>query len=234
MSANTSLSLAASPSFGSAGPSGSPAPGGPGGAPPKGPKPVSPDKATRLWRNLHYPQEIWWAIACFIAVIAVFQFASWALAKYRSRRGVKSTSAAEAEAGGAPAAVRRFAWRNVPSAVINAWRVAAFRCTLNIGQSYTLNLAEVFVTCAYIIALFTWEFINSMWLGSMVVMLRAHTSVYSDEPDYGKEVGPAIHGQQGRRHRFEPAASRHRPWNEEQRHLMCVHTAPSIVASYIL
>ena len=59
------------------------------------------------------------------------------------------------------AAGRGFALRNVPTAVINAYRVVAFRWTLEIGQSYTLNLAEVFVTVAYIVALFSWEFLGS-------------------------------------------------------------------------
>ncbi|KAL6302876.1 hypothetical protein BKA93DRAFT_826973 [Sparassis latifolia] len=43
---------------------------------------------------------------------------------------------------------------------INASPVA-FRWMLEIGSSYTLNLTEVFYTRAYIIIIFTWEFVNT-------------------------------------------------------------------------
>ncbi|RPD56511.1 hypothetical protein L226DRAFT_456483 [Lentinus tigrinus ALCF2SS1-7] len=131
-------------------------------APPHGPPPVSPDKALRIARTRAYPHQLWWLIASFIALIAIFQFLSWALTKVSSRSPSKAKKPADAEVGGTPSAtLRRFSWRNVSSALINLYRVVAFRWTLEIGQSYTLNLAEVFVTCGYIVALFTWEFVNT-------------------------------------------------------------------------
>ena len=160
------MSASASHGFNStSGPSGSggspTGAGGPGGPPGGHGGPLSPSRAARIWRNVHYPQELWWAIACFIAVIAFFQFASWVAVKRRARRATAPAASTDAETGGASATARRFSWRNLPSAIVNGYRVVAFRWTLNIGDSYTLNMAEVFVTCAYIIALFTWEFINS-------------------------------------------------------------------------
>ena len=128
------------------------------------------DRMIYLARDEAYPHQLWWLVAAFIGTIALFRFASWALAKCSRRaplsRGQKTTAAdaaaAETGAGGASSpAGRGFALRNVPTAVINAYRVVAFRWTLEIGQSYTLNFAEVFVTVAYIVALYTWEFTNS-------------------------------------------------------------------------
>ncbi|KAL0069415.1 hypothetical protein AAF712_003440 [Marasmius tenuissimus] len=43
---------------------------------------------------------------------------------------------------------------------MNFYRIATFRHTITIG-TYSLNLAELALTCIYIIALFTWTFINT-------------------------------------------------------------------------
>ena len=133
---------------------------------------LTPAKAAMKWRILHYPQQIWWAIACFIALVAFFQFASWVALKSRLLRSSKAMppSDANTETAGISRPLRKFSWRNVPSAVINAYRVVAFRYTLNIGQSYTLNMAEVFITCIYIAALVTWEIIYSKCIRSKSVV----------------------------------------------------------------
>ncbi len=105
---------------------------------------------------------MWWLIASFIAFIAICQAFSWFCMKLSSRSPSQSKKPADAEVGDSrSAASRRFSWRHFPSALINLYRVVAFRWTLEIGQSYTLNVAEVFVTCGYIVALSTWEFVNS-------------------------------------------------------------------------
>ena len=132
-------------------------------APPShSPPPLSPDRALRIARATAYKHQMWWLIARFIALIAVFQSLSWAFTRLSSRSSSQPKKPADAEVGHAPpSSPRRFSWRNAPSAIVNLYRVVAFRWTLEVGQSYTLNLAEVFVTCGYIVALFTWEFVNS-------------------------------------------------------------------------
>ena len=122
----------------------------------------NPDKLLRVARNAAYPHQIWWFLASFIAFVAICQFLSWAVSKYSSGAATKEKKPADAETGASPnPSTRRSSLRNIPTAFINAYRVVAFRWTLEIGQSYTLNLAEVLVTIVYIVALFTWEFINS-------------------------------------------------------------------------
>lgn len=116
------------------------------------------DKTLRVFRAKRYPEEMWWFVACFIATVALFQFGSWVALKLGRKFGSKSNGDAESGAQPAP---RRFSIRHIPRAIINTYRIIAFRWTLHIGSWYTLNLAEVFVTCAYIIGLFIWEFINT-------------------------------------------------------------------------
>ncbi|KAH9918057.1 iron reductase [Fomitopsis serialis] len=127
-----------------------------------GQKTVSPDKALRLARAKGYPREVWYFVACFIFLVSLFQFGSWVVNKLSKRRARKTDTEA-----GADTSRGRFSVRNIPVAMVNAYRVIAFRLTLNIGSSYTLNMAEVFVSCAYFAALFIWEFINTTDLEGM-------------------------------------------------------------------
>ena len=134
------------------------------------------------WRMEHYPEQVWYALAIFIALVAVFQFGSWVAIKSRIRRSrkAKPPSDASSETGGVAAPVRKFSWRNVPSAAVNAYRVFAFRYTLNIGESYSLNMAEVFVTCIYIAGLITWDLIFSKCIHSTSVADPSANHFHSD------------------------------------------------------
>ncbi|OBZ78050.1 Ferric/cupric reductase transmembrane component 1 [Grifola frondosa] len=118
----------------------------------------NPDKILRVARSKRYPDEIWWCIACIIFTVALFNRGSWVISHLVARYG--STAVSDAE-GGRASAPRHFSLRRLPLAIVNAYRVIAFRWTLNIGSSFTLNVAEVAVTCGYIITLFTWDLINT-------------------------------------------------------------------------
>lgn len=135
-------------------------------------KTTTPDKALRVARAKGYPKEVWWFVACFIALVSLCQFGSWVANKIS-----KTLRKADAEAGTDPSR-GRFSVRHIPRAVINAYRVVAFRWTLNIGSSYTLNMADLVVSCAYLIALFIWEFINSS-SSSFHYVSHAHPHVIS-------------------------------------------------------
>ncbi|KAJ3014290.1 hypothetical protein NUW54_g1341 [Trametes sanguinea] len=124
---------------------------------------VDPDAAIRASRIKVYPRQLWWFIASFIALVSLCHLVSWAIAKMSLGRQGVQTRDGDTESGKSPH-VRPFSWRRIPLAIVNAYRVVAFRYTLQFGRSYTLNLAEVFVTCAYIIAIFTWEFVNTTTL----------------------------------------------------------------------
>ncbi|KAM5543941.1 hypothetical protein V8D89_002558 [Ganoderma adspersum] len=174
-SAFASVVHSASPAS-SASPSGSAAHNATASGSAKGGPPANPDRAIYYARDEAYPEQLWWLVAAFIGLVAVCQFGAWALAKCsRSRRPSKNSQKTTdtAEAGGTPSAAGRgFALRNVPTAVINAYRVVAFRWTLEIGQSYTLNFAEVFVTVAYIVALFSWEFLGTTDLAGVKLDIK--------------------------------------------------------------
>ncbi|KAK0451298.1 FAD-binding domain-containing protein [Desarmillaria tabescens] len=95
------------------------------------------DNKWRAYYADEYPHQLWWLVSCFIAFVAV-----------RSKNAPLTTES------------NKIQLSRLPLALVNYWRVLSFRVHIGVG-SYTLNLAEVFLTCAYIVALFTWEFINS-------------------------------------------------------------------------
>ncbi|KAH7920226.1 hypothetical protein BV22DRAFT_1021612 [Leucogyrophana mollusca] len=118
------------------------------------------DRILRNQRFHLYPKEAWYCLAVFIFVVACFQWGSFLHSKY-ARRGRGSEMASREHEPG-PASIRHApSLRRVPLAFVNAYRVLAFRWTVEIGQSYTLNMAEVFVTIAYLAFLLIWEFINT-------------------------------------------------------------------------
>ncbi|KAL0959061.1 hypothetical protein HGRIS_014361 [Hohenbuehelia grisea] len=105
-------------------------------------------------RNIEYPWQLWYSLAVFIFIVALFQFVSMVHAK----RPRKRAGSEKAHLAGPRQAV---ALRKLPAAIVNCYRVMAFRWTLDFGGGYTLNMAEVFLTCGYIALLFTWAFINT-------------------------------------------------------------------------
>jgi ferric-chelate reductase len=50
--------------------------------------------------------------------------------------------------------------RRLPAALTHTFRVIAFRWTISLGDSFTLNLAELFMTAGYIAILFSWALVN--------------------------------------------------------------------------
>jgi len=113
------------------------------------------DESLRVTRNKLYPMQAWYCIGGFIFLIAIFQWISFFHSKVSRRSNDSDPEHASLHHH------HGFSWRRLPLGLANAYRVIAFRWTLEIGQTYTLNMAEVFVTMAYIAFLFIWAFINS-------------------------------------------------------------------------
>lgn len=107
---------------------------------------VDPDRVIRIAQAVAYKDRLWYCIACFIALVSVCH---WFSVLYQTCRKLPSHSAR------GKASIKRF-----PAALLDVFRALAFRQTLSIGKSYTLNLTEVFLTAAYIVLLFTWSLVN--------------------------------------------------------------------------
>jgi ferric-chelate reductase len=107
--------------------------------------------------NATYPEQVWYTIAAFLFIVGCFQWGSFVHSKFARRRHHDS----DEETATTNDIQYKFSLRRIPLAIINFYRVVAFRWTLEIGQSYTLNVAEVFVTVAYIALLLIYAFINS-------------------------------------------------------------------------
>ncbi|KAF7980574.1 hypothetical protein HWV62_37747 [Athelia sp. TMB] len=120
------------------------------------------DRTLRKQRTAEYPIQMWYFLACFIALVGALRLASrlWSLST-RQKRAYSADSESQGSTSGS-----RINLRRLPVAVLNTYRIIALRWTVrvNLGTVYTLNMADVAVTCAYIIAVFTWTFINTTTL----------------------------------------------------------------------
>ncbi|KAG1856371.1 hypothetical protein DFJ58DRAFT_879597 [Suillus subalutaceus] len=134
------------------------------------------DKSLRSTRNHLYPIQAWYCIGLFIFIIATFQWISFLHSKFVRRRQTSNASDPE------QASVHHrhaFSWRRIPLGLVNAYRVISFRWTLEFGKSYTLNMAEVFVTMAYIIFLLyghlsTLNYVHRMMARVVFILLLVH------------------------------------------------------------
>lgn len=104
-----------------------------------------------------YPQQVWIYIGIFLFVVGFFQWGSHIHSKFARRTHHES----DEETAPIHNIQYKFSLRRIPLAFINFYRVVAFRWTLEIGKSYTLNMAEVLVTVTYIALLLAYAFINS-------------------------------------------------------------------------
>ncbi|KAF7985874.1 hypothetical protein HWV62_43742 [Athelia sp. TMB] len=122
-------------------------------------RPVDPNRSREAYYTVLHVKELWWSIAGFIALVSVLQLMSYLHTKLAGQKRKPEAQIHDPEQTGSTRG-HRLSFRRLPVAIINTYRILAFRCTLGIG-SYRLNLAEVFLTVAYIVMLFTLAFLNT-------------------------------------------------------------------------
>ncbi|KAK0192433.1 ferric reductase NAD binding domain-containing protein [Armillaria mellea] len=112
---------------------------------------VDPDRVIRIGRAAEYPKQVWYFIASFVALVSICHSLSLV---YTYTRTLKPASKGVAPRG-------RISLLRLPPALVELFRIVAFRCTIPVGQSHSLNVAEVFLTAAYTAVVLTWSLINS-------------------------------------------------------------------------
>ena len=117
------------------------------------------DKVIANQYNDEYAHQVWWLVAPFLFLIGAIHYGSIALRKFFP--GEKKPVDVEAD-GRVVRHASSFRW--LPLTVANAYRVVAFRTALTIGP-FSLNLAELALTIAYIAVLYVWSFVNSTYPG---------------------------------------------------------------------
>ncbi|KAI0743893.1 iron reductase [Daedaleopsis nitida] len=118
-----------------------------------------------IWveRNQLYAKQVWWLISSFIILVSAGQLGSWVASKAFSRLPASSgmRQVKDVEDRARVSRPRKRDWSRLPLALVNYFRVFAFRNTIDIGPSISVTYAEALITTAYIIAMFTWEFVNT-------------------------------------------------------------------------
>lgn len=152
--------------------------------------PANADRIRRKARAEEYPHHILYVITCFVIVVAVFQlFSRLHSRRSRGRPPIQKRDPEETDAAVLP--THRVSLRRLPLAILNAFRIVAFRWTLQLGQSYALSLADVFLAVAYIVIIFTWTFMNSTYRHFLLSIYASHSPHLSIASSLdGKELDP--------------------------------------------
>lgn len=107
------------------------------------------DTKIRAARFAQYPILNWYCVVGFIILLPFCRLLVYAI---RCTRGPPSSGVSRTR--------RTINWRRLPAAFVHTFRAIAFRWTFSIGKSCTLNVAQCFVTAAYMATLLTWTFAN--------------------------------------------------------------------------
>lgn len=123
------------------------------------------DQVLRRQRANAYPVQIWYFLACFISLVAIFQLASRVYSCV-FRKQVVLANGADLQISSRRSPSSCFI--RIPISILNAYRITMFRISFHInmlGSPYTFNLAEVVVTMVYIATISAWALINSAYDG---------------------------------------------------------------------
>ena len=129
---------------------------------------MDPNTDPRNERNVNYPKQTWYLLGSFIGLLFLFHIGSSIRIWLRKRRipsldqdveDEKADSSTE-EDPSSSSSNRPVSLRRIPIALVNTFRIVLFRISFRTGGGSVVNFAEISVAAGYIVALFTWEFIN--------------------------------------------------------------------------
>ncbi|TFY75252.1 hypothetical protein EWM64_g8760 [Hericium alpestre] len=113
---------------------------------------ANPDRKIRSYRTEEYPKQVWYFVACFIFLVGVCNLVSRVI-PYLRKRAIARTDV-EGEQAPPSGAI---SYRRAPVAVVNAFRMVAFRSVIPLGFGFSVNLAELFVSAAYMTIISAWS-----------------------------------------------------------------------------
>ena len=121
-------------------------------SPPPGPPPSS---------TLATPENAWFSVAGFLAVVGIFQWGSVLHSKLAKQRRPPRDSDEESTHSSITRAHIGGGWSltRLPLAVVNVFRVIAFRWALEVG-TYDLKVADILLTLGYVAFLLAWTFLD--------------------------------------------------------------------------
>lgn len=97
--------------------------------------------------HLTIPEEAWFTLSVFLAVIGIFQWGSALHSKVVGRREHPDEESTHTSTR--PRASGGWSLVRLPLAAVNIFRVIAFRWTLEFG-TYDLKVADIFLTLGYV------------------------------------------------------------------------------------
>ena len=126
-----------------------------------------PNRSPRNERAINYPKQTWYLLGSFIGLLFLVHIGSSIGIWLRKRRIPPPDQDVKDEKGESteedPSSFSSngaVSLRRIPISLVNTFRIVLFRISLRTGGGSVVNFAEISVAAGYIVALFTWEFIN--------------------------------------------------------------------------
>lgn len=105
-------------------------------------------------RDTSYPNQVWWFLASFIALVSLYHFT--ALLFSRNHKSARTDPEQTTDIS-----TNKISLRRLPSAIQETVSILLYRYTVPLGNNNRLNWAEISVVTGYIIVVLTWTFVNS-------------------------------------------------------------------------
>lgn len=115
-----------------------------------------PNSSLSNARDTAYPEQVWWFIAAFIALLALFHLRNllrWSTFLPPARAQVHPEGINHITRG-------KYSIRRLPITVQETLTILLYRYTVPLGNGRRVNWAEIGVVSGYITVVLTWTFIN--------------------------------------------------------------------------
>jgi hypothetical protein len=109
-------------------------------------------------RTRRYPQQLWLCIASFIAFLCIVHIVKTCRLSFRKRHLERSPVSKESQL--VPKRVAASTLQRPFVSIAYVARIILYRTTIPTATGQRLNVAQAAVIIGYIVAIFTWEFIN--------------------------------------------------------------------------
>ncbi|KAJ8523513.1 hypothetical protein ONZ45_g36 [Pleurotus djamor] len=122
------------------------------------------DRAVRDALESRYVRNYWFFLSAIIASLTVFRVARYTLSRlWTSRRAPDTSEKGDAERN-APRGTGRISFRRLPDAFASGFRNLVFRCSIPIGPSSTMSVAELAFVVVYLAITLVFLFIQTRTL----------------------------------------------------------------------
>lgn len=160
------------------------------------------DRVYRNQRQAEYAKQVWYFIACIIALLSCIRAIRFLLSRLTPPTpGLTHKEKKDLEAL-QPANDHAISIRRLPLALVTAFRIIAFRWTITISSYNLASVAEVTFIFGYMAAIFIWLLVDSKFVTLIFSCVRNRLFISTGPPKLhvaGSSCSPCVCSASSRR-----------------------------------